>query len=287
MRTAKLGVFLALACFGQEAWETQKWIPSDAARLSPAGTLSLLRQICKDHAYEAGCDICPEGMAGGAAWELRAIFLGHFLSPSSQDALVSGFGCESHADGVGGSFLFTRKGSSWSKVRYVAGMLAWDCKKLVGSDARDRLVCGAVDGGQGELSSSLYLLDPGVDLTRADTLERQFRTSSQLDNRGLHFFGVEDTTGAMQPSFESGFIERVEFADIAPTHQVRVIVFAKLGRANVPAEIVMKGATGAGPIPVIATLPRRYEFIFDGAEIVAAPNNPPLQAPLTSYSVGK
>jgi hypothetical protein len=77
-------------------------------------------------------------------------------------------------------------------------LFAWDCKKMVGSDGRDRLVCGSVDGGQGYLSSYLYLLDPGVDLTKTDSLERQFRTHSQLDNRGVGFFGVEDTTGAME-----------------------------------------------------------------------------------------
>jgi hypothetical protein len=166
-------------------------------------------------------------------------------------------------------------------------MIAWDCKKLVGSDGRDRLVCGAVDGGQGHLSSYLYLLDPGVDLTKTDTLEHQFRTHSIQDNRGLPFFGVEDTRGAMETPVQRGFIEPVEFAGIASRHQARIIVFARLGRANVPEEVVMKGASGAGPNPNIATLPRRYEFVFDGAEVLAAPSNPPLQPPLTSYSVGK
>lgn len=290
VRPSKLCLFLTLACtcFGQEYWETQTWIPSDAARLPPPETQSVLKQICSNHAYAAGCDACPEATAGDAGnWELRAIFLGHFLSSSSQDALVSGFGCESHADGMGGSFLFTRRGSSWLTVRYVAGMIAWDCRKLVGSDGRDRLVCGLVDGWQGHLVSSLYLLDPGVDLTRADTLERQFRTHSHLDNRGVSFFGVEDTRGAMETSVQRGFIERVEFAGIASRNRTRIIVFARLGRANLPEEVVMKAASGAGPNPDIATLPRRYEFVFDGKEVLAAPNNPPDVPPLTSYSFGK
>lgn len=284
---------LACACFGQEYWETQKWIPSDAARLPSTETQSLLHLICPDHAYETGCDACPEATAGGAEnWELRAIFLAHFLTPSSKDALVSGFGCEPHANGVGGSFLFTRKGSSWFRVRYVAGMIAWDCRRLAGSDGRDRLVCGMVDGGQGHLSSSLYLLDPGVDLTKTDTLERQFKTHSFQDNRGLGFFGVEDTIGAIETPVQRGFIERVEFAMLPSRHQARIIVLARLGRANVPEEVVRKSASGAGPNPNIATLLRRYEFAFDGAEVRAARNNPPMDGftavpPLTSYSVGK
>jgi hypothetical protein len=84
-----------------------------------------------------------------------------------------------------------------------------------------------------------------------------------------------------------GFIERIEFADIALRRQSRVVVFVKLGRGKVPEEVVMKSATGAGPSPKIATLPRRYEFTFDGAKVLPAPNNPPLQFPVTSYSVGK
>lgn len=106
------------------------------------------------------------------------------------------------------------------------------------------------------------------------------------NNRGDCFFHGEDTTGGMGKSFQRGFIQRVGFAGIASRRQTRIVVLARLGRANVPEEVVMKSATGAGPGPRIATLPRRYEFMFDGAKVLPAPNNPPLQFPVT-YSVGK
>jgi hypothetical protein len=296
VKTLTLCLLLAsvCSCFGQEYWEAQKWIPSDAARLPATETLSLLKQICPDHASETGCDVCPQPTAGngGSPWVLRAVFLGHFLSSSSQDAVAGGFGCEDHADGVGGSFLLTKKVSSWLIVRYVAGMIAWDCRKLMGSDGRDRLVCGKVDGGQGYLSSSLYLLDPGVDLTKTDTPQRQFTTHSFQDNRGAGFFGVADTRGAMTTPVQRGFIERVEFAGLASRRRTRIIVFARVGLANVPEEIVDKNASGTGPPPNIATVLRRYEFVFDGADVRAAPHNPPLNGftavpPLTSYRVAK
>jgi hypothetical protein len=70
-------------------------------------------------------------------------------------------------------------------------------------------------------------------------------------------------------------------------HQARIIVFARLGRATVPEEVVMKGATGAGPSLNIATLSRRYEFVFDGAEVLAAPNNPPQEPPLTNVVLSR
>src|SRR5580658_3765962 len=284
MKRWKLSLFFALAfaCFAQ--WEPEKWIPSDAARLSPSATERLLVQICPGHSSESGCDVCPKDTNGGAEkWEIKAVFSGHFVSPSSEDALVSGSGCASHGDDFGGSFLLTKQGLSWHKVRYVAGLIAFDCHKLTGFDGRDRLICGKADGWQGDEYSSVCLHDPGVDPIKTDTLDAQFARGHALDNRGDCFFHVEDTTGGMGKSFQRGFIQRVEFAGIALTHQTRIIVFARLGRANVPEDVVMKSATGAGPNPNIATLPRRYEFIFDGAKVLPAPNNPPLRPPVTSY----
>jgi hypothetical protein len=280
--------FLALVpiCFGQDAWVTQNWIPSDAAHLPSSEVQSLLSLICPNQAAASGCEACPQDTTGGAEkWELRAIYLGHFLSPSSQDALVSGFGCEPHSDGVGGSYLLTGSGSSWTKIRYVAGLIAWDCKKLAGADGRDRLVCGLVDGNQGHMSSSLSLADPGVDLTKTDTLERQFERGYELDNRGVGFFGVEDTTGAMEPRVQREFIERVEF-EKAAGEQVRIDVSARAGWADVPSGVVEKAAAAQGPPVIVATVPQQYDFVFDGTEIHPAPNNPK-DAPQTSYSLGK
>jgi hypothetical protein len=287
MKPWKVSLFVALAfgCFGQ--WETEKWIPSDAARLSPSATKELLAQICPGNSNESGCDVCPKDTNGGAGkWEIKAVFSAHFVSPSSEDRLISGSGCESHADDFGGSFLLTKQGPSWHKVRYVAGLIAFDCHKLTGSDGRDRLICGQVDSWQGEQYSSVCIHDPGVDLTKTDTLDAQFARGRALDNRGDCFFHVEDTTGGVGKTFQRGFIQRVEFAGIT-SRRTRIIVFARLGRANVPEEVVRKGATGAGPNPNIATLPRRYEFTFDGAKVLPATNNPPLESPVTSYSIGK
>lgn len=292
MNPWKLALLLALAfaCFAQ--WEPEKWIPSDAARLSPSAMKGLLAQICSGHSSESGCDVCPKETGDGGKdlekWEIKAVFSGHFVSPSSEDALVSGSGCESHADDFGGSFLLTKRGLSWQKVRYVAGLIAFDCHKLTGSDGRDRLICGQADSWQGDQVSSVCLHDPGVDLTKTDTLDAQFARGRALDNRGDCFFGVEDTTNTPGGAgFQREFIQRVEFAGTPLTHQTRIIVYARLGRANVLEEVAMKAAAGEGPNPNIATLPLRYEFTFDGAKVAPAPNNPPPQAPVTSYSVGK
>jgi hypothetical protein len=152
---------------------------------------------------------------------MRQVVSGHFVSPSSEDVLVSGSGCESHADDFGGSFLVTKHGLSWHKVRYVAGLIAFVCHKLTGSDGRDRLICGQSDTWQGDQGSSVCLHDPGVDLIKTDTLDAQFARGHALDNRGKCFFHVEDTTGGMGKSVQRGFIQRVEFGGIASRHQTR------------------------------------------------------------------
>src|SRR5580704_16530329 len=117
MNPTKLGLFLALAvaCFAQ--WEPEKWIPSDAARLSPSAVERFLAQICTGHSSGSGCDLYPKDTnGGGGKWEIKAVFSGHFVSPSSEDLLVSGSGCAPHADDCGGSFLLTKQGPSWQKV---------------------------------------------------------------------------------------------------------------------------------------------------------------------------
>ena len=274
-RMPKLCWFFLAAGWSFGQWETKKWIHSDARQFSSAHMRFFLNSICPGHERASGCDVCPDGMASSAAgWDVRATLTGHFLSPSSEDTLVSGFGCEPHSNGFSGSFLFTRTGASWHRVRYVAGMTAFDCRKLKGSDRRDRLVCGAEDGGQGHFASFLYLLDPGLD---------------RDDHRV--FFAVEDTTGAgplPDGVMQSGGIDRVEFVDLPgrPTH-VRIIVTAHLGKAVVPADIVERRNSGLGEPPEIATVPRRYEFLFDGEKVLPGGSNPPLQGstavvPLTS-----
>jgi hypothetical protein len=102
-------------------------------------------------------------------------------------------------------------------------------KQLSGADGRDRLVCGSGDCHQGNCGSSLYLLDPGRGPGSAG------------------FFGVEDTTGACEPLVKIGTIEWAEFVNLPATHHVRIVVFARLGQATVPAEVIERSCSGSSP----------------------------------------
>jgi hypothetical protein len=268
-----LWLLLVLGCNGFAQWETQTWIRSDTVDLPGTEVLALLEKVCPGHADASGCQICPEGApAGQQRWEVRAIFLGHFLSPVSQDALVSGFGCESHADGLGGRVLLSKVGTSWRRVRYITGPYADGCKKLTGSDGRDRLVCGNQDGGQGHMFSGLYVLDPAL-------------VSRDGDLAG--FFGVEDTIGAVENLCQSGYIERVTFENLPAKNHVRIVVYARLGQVTVPDSVIALENSGLGPIVKVATLERKYVFTFDGAKVIPDRNNPSTMAPVTSYSIVK
>ena len=267
----------AWTCFGRDP---TTFVRSNATELPDREMQLLLSLICRGHERGSGCNACPPEMPAGGSWDVLAAYKGHFLSPASEDILLSGSGCEPHARGWGGSYLFTRHESTWRRVWYAAGFIAWDCRQLSGSGGRDRLICGSSDGGQGDFENTLYLLDPGMDPKANFFL-------------GRYFFSLEDTTGTCgdhSNGIQSGSIERVEFTTPADG-RVHIVVFSRRGLAVVPSPVMQKLCGGDGKLK-IATVPARYEFVFNGSAVTPAPNNPPIKdhaaiAPRTSYSIQK
>jgi hypothetical protein len=262
--------FVTICCFGQGV---QTWIDPDSVQLSAEKLEPFLNLICPGHVWASGCDACPEiSHSGAGSWQVRAFHPGHFVSPKSEDMLISGSGCEDHADDFGGSVLLARNALSWRRVRYVAGMIADQCRKLNASDGRDRLICRSDHDGQGVHDPSLFVLDPGAPLESGQT----------------GFIGVEDTTwtcGDFQNGIiRSGMIERVEFAALPAKYHSRIVVTARLGKASIPEKT--KSCNPRLNVAV-ATVPRRYEFTFDGVKVLPDPKNPPTAAPSTSYSIAK
>lgn len=263
----------ALLLTSATAWA--QLIPSDAAKVSPEETQQFLEMICPG---ATGCSACPEetGFAGSPGWQLRSITFGHFLAAASEDALVGGSGCESHANGYSGVYLFTRDRSRWLKVWYNPSQNLDDCKKLTGSDGRDRLVCAASDMHFGVADSFLYLVDPGLDPDR------------QPDTWDV-FFAVNDSLGGCvkmpDGTTVTGKIESVALVPAPQPPAVRITATARLGKAQIPDEVM--SACDEGAKPAIATVSRRYEFLFDGKKIQPDPKNPPIDPPTTSYQAVK
>lgn len=258
--------------------------PSDAVHPPKEEVKNFLEAICPGEANPSGCTVCPpETPFRQESWEVRGIFEGHFRSPTSEDALVTGFGCEPHVHGFSGAFLFTKEGPAWKKIWYRPGIDADGCKKLTGADGRERLICTGGDMHQGFADLFLYILDPGQD------------PGSVNDDTPFMFFDVMDSLGACvalpDGTVHHGSIERVTFEPLPAGHRVRIQVTAQVGQASIPAK-TMENCPFGGPSRLqIRTMPRRYEFTFDGAKIVPARGNPPVEntwtavAPVTSYSV--
>jgi hypothetical protein len=282
IRGGPLILFAAFWCHAAQPGS----IPSDAAKVPPAQVQGFLEMICPGHASATGCLVCPEEtpFSGSPSWDLQTITFGHFLRPTSEDALVFGTGCEPHVNGFSGAYLFTKERSSWRRVWYRAGENASDCKKLTGSDGRDLLVCEGADMHQGVGDWFLYLLDAGQD-------------PSKVEDNIVGFFGLDDSLGGCTQlpdgTVLTGAIEAVSFSPAKPSRAVRISVTARLGKAAIPAKIMSDCDQSNGKIrPTIATVLRRYEFLFNGQKIVPDAKNPPTDhgeaiAPLTSYSMGK
>ncbi|MGO4879516.1 MAG: hypothetical protein ACLP59_01685 [Bryobacteraceae bacterium] len=243
-------------------------IPSDAAAVSPAEKHAFLEAICPGHATATGCAACPAEMPASAqTWDLRSIIFGHFLSPQSNDALVAGTGCEDHAHLMSGSYLFVKEDARWRKHWYTPGANANDCKKLTANDGRDLLVCHADDMHQGVADEFLYLMDPGKDPARQEA------------DSPLHlFFDVVDSLPSCSKladgTLRRGELESVSFLPDAASGGMRIVVDARVGKATVPDQAFEKCVPGERRLQ-IETVPVRYEFRFDGREIVPDPHNPP------------
>lgn len=281
MRVA--AAFLSVVCYAAPS----DLIPSDATQISPADARPFVDAICPENAVAKGCSVCPKetAFAGNPAWNVRTITFGHFLAANSQDALVGGSGCESHADGMSGAYLFTKDRSSWWKLWYSPGENADDCKKIAASDGRDLLVCQASDSHHGVADSFLYLLDAGQDPNA--------RENDTLDI----FFGLDDSLGSCVKLPDGGTvkgeIESVSFAPASTPDPLRITVTARLGKAVIPDEVLSICDQSNGTRqPIIATVSLRYEFTFNGRKIWPEPGNPPTEygfaiAPTTSYRPAK
>ncbi|HEY9138897.1 MAG TPA: hypothetical protein VIM67_11545, partial [Terriglobus sp.] len=97
-----------------------------------------------DDKKQLSCKVCPEGadFAGdGSGWTNGGVLEGSFTAPNMDEALMRTNGCESHANNMGGDFLFRRNGGKWSLVRYASGANADNtCLKSPWADGRDAVI---------------------------------------------------------------------------------------------------------------------------------------------------
>jgi hypothetical protein len=90
---------------------------------------------------------------------VRGVRYGHFLSPSSDDAALSGWDGEGHPDFFGGTLLLTKENGAWHPVWYKSGVISRYCRNFPLGSGRQILICEEHDGGMGHSYDIVYFLD--------------------------------------------------------------------------------------------------------------------------------
>jgi hypothetical protein len=240
-------ILLMASTMGAQLREDSEPIfPSDSRTPNQADAAKLLEAVCpgdvatgKIIECRTGCpDFTDFGRFGDRfSWSLGAVTRGHFLSPTSDDAVLWMEGCEPHSANFGGTVLLTRRSQRWSMLWYKAGVQTAQCHKVSLRDAREILVCIGSAGGQGNSATSLYsedLLDPKSTLMAGEADDGTFFTA--FDST-LACGWNEDNKNAPFPLVRT-HIDKVEFSKGKGNGASRVSVTASFGRREMEQEAV-------------------------------------------------
>jgi hypothetical protein len=211
------------------------FFPSDGEDPKLAGGAELLEAVCPGRVVsgeEVACHTpCPTGTSfHGEDMDrtLQRVTRGHFLSPKSDDVVLSIGGCEAHDTNFGGSILLTRRSGHWTMLWYKAGVHTGQCHKVPLADGREILACTGEDGSQGFYLRTLYvedLLKPSLSLRAA--------------GKGGFFTAWDDTTTCLfwiresepDPShITRSYIERVEFGPPQKNGPPTISITATVGK---------------------------------------------------------
>ena len=177
-------------------------------------------------------------------WQADGVLFGHFLSPTSEDALISCLDCETHPALWGGTLLLTRHSGQWEPVWYKGGVIIRHCLRVSLTTGRQILFCEERDGGMGHSIHGLYT----VDLTKP-----KFAWDSVVL--------MADTYGSyMLGGVQTQFIDRVSFEE-TPTSGLLVRVYARHGSIKLRPEAAQAGEE-ALPKPKLSS--HEIDFRLDG-----------------------
>lgn len=264
-----LSVFLLAAVVGwsQPAdWYTQPIFPAAAADLKTVDVRPLLQTACGNDARENGCSACPPGSAdpGPGEVSLQVVTFGHFISATSEDALLSMLGCEPHSHYSGGSFLLTKRAGKWTRVGYHSRLITEQCHKLGARSGREMLVCSHYFGAQGAISRFLYLLDFGVPkkprVTPLLTVWNEMRACGQAGEEGNN-------------PVRQSVIDSVRFPDLNGDGVEDVSIVARTGAvqrsdADYKACQSWSNRSGAWTPPAVRTPAYRIDYVLRGKRLI-------------------
>jgi len=134
---------MAVPCSAQ--WSGPPFAP-ESAQLSSGDLKELLQLLCPAQGYigeQSGCHVCPpQTRAAGMKTDssIESAIAGHFLTPDSEDLLLTLYGCAPNSENFRSAFLFTRSTTGWF-VSQSSGLPSGRCRKLRNRAGRDALVC--------------------------------------------------------------------------------------------------------------------------------------------------
>jgi hypothetical protein len=271
MSRAFLGALLLILSAGlapgQSAEPPAPIFPSDGKPPTEANGAELLQAVCPGRVQvgeEIGCGKeCPSfaGLKELVPWSLITVMLGHFLSPTSNDAVLFMQGCEAGNKNFGGTILLSQGFQGWAIVWYKAGVETSQCHKVPLQTAREILVCIGTTGVAGSLVTELYvedLLNPGATL-RAEDETPFLAARNNVVACGENF---EDETKPFP--LTRAFIEKVEFPTMPPGEAGSTIsVTASFGRRSIAPQMVQACINSPGVfLPPVTSY--HLDFVFDG-----------------------
>lgn len=257
-----LGVVIGAACTAQTSSTV---FPSDGRDPKNAGGAELLEVVCpgnvsvdKDITCKGSCPKLTGFQDWVGEWTLGTITYGHFLSAGSEAAVLSMYGCEAHTENFGGTILLTRNSGKWKMLWYKPGVETSACHKVQLETGREILVCFGDYGGQGIVSTALYVEDmlaPVAALMAGDA--SFFNVADNVLSCG---FNAEDEFKPHPVSLET--IEKVEFFT-DPNGQSIISVSGQKGERAMTTEDAKKCYKNAGPF-IPPTQPYHVDFVLNG-----------------------
>ena len=263
--------------FGVAA-KAQTIFPSDGEDPNQDGA-ELLEAVCPGRVAigkEIRCRIvCPKFTDfpdSEFVWSLARVTRGHFLSPTSEDAVLQMEGCEPHSANFGGSILLTRRSQRWIMIWYKPGVFTGRCHKIPLATGREILVCMGTYGGQGNNWTAFYaedLLAPSNILMSADGKSTFFQVFKNTLTCG---WNSDDNSKPY--SLIRSAIEKVEFKnDVKPIMSITA-TFGKRLLSLEDAKTCIDEQVKKPNEPVRfypATKSYRVDFVFNGHEFKISP----------------
>jgi hypothetical protein len=232
--------------------------PSTAAKLSSAENMAVMKAICPGKTYIQGdrimCDACPAELPSlWVPWWLGSVNLGHFVSPTAENALVEMVGCGTSTMNAEATALLARHGNQWTVVNQWQEKMAQECHQLKARAGHDVLVCERIYAWMGVIKTSIFALDFG-----AEGSGEPKELAVTEDNSGM---------GCLVGELDRASIDSVVFSKARADGSTDIAITITEGHGKLT-EAEQEKCKDAPPEPPLST--RQIHYRYDGKEFKTA-----------------